>query len=116
LNSEPVEDEFHSQFHDLMGESMKGRTDTLKGSSKYSGGARTGSTAASDNFNNTDKQYKPSLMHPIIVESNEILETSIDPIQWKKECERVRSQLSLKIQTNQNGTKTVFEHESEETY
>jgi hypothetical protein len=99
-----------------MGDTMKGRSDTLK-SSKYSGGARTGSTVASDNFNATGgSKYKPSLMHPIIVESNEILETSIDPREWKKECERVRDQLNLKIQQiNYNKTKSVIEHEADET-
>jgi hypothetical protein len=74
----------------MMGDTMKGRSDTLK-SSKFSGGARTGSTAASDNFNTTGgSKYKPSLMHPIIVESTEIMETSIDPKEWRMECERVR--------------------------
>ena len=44
-----------------------------------------------------------------IIQEKEILETSIDPQEWKKECERVKHQLSLKLN---DGTK--YETEAEE--
>ena len=43
----------------------------------------------------------------------EILETSIDPLEWKRECERVRDQLMIKLSEKQGGL-SAFETEAEE--
>ncbi len=72
--------------------------------------AHTGSTATSDppfttrSFGNTPQQAisktKPFNNHLTleeIVQEKEILETSIDPLEWKRECERVRDQLMIKL-------------------
>ena len=79
--------------------------------------AHTGSTATSDppitsrSFTIPQAastiKYKPQLEE--IVQEKEILETSIDPLEWKKECDRVHDQLKLNIKTM-----SVFETDAEE--
>jgi hypothetical protein len=89
--------------------------------------AHTGSTATSDppfttrSFGNTPQTAaaKPKHFHhnhltlEEIVQEKEILETSIDPLEWKRECERVRDQLMIKLSEKQGGL-SAFETEAEE--
>jgi hypothetical protein len=55
-----------------------------------------------------------------ILQENEILESSIDPHEWKKECERVKDQLNYKFNSQISPSKTgtgngtLFETEAEE--
>ena len=89
--------------------------------------AHTGSTATSDppfttrSFGSTSQNAaaKPKHFHhnhltlEEIVQEKEILETSIDPLEWKRECERVRDQLMIKLNDKQQSL-SVFETEAEE--
>ncbi len=87
--------------------------------------AHTGSTAASDppfttrSFGSTPqnggpkpKSFHNNLTLEEIVQEKEILETSIDPLEWKRECERVRDQLMIKL--NDKKGLSAFETEAEE--
>jgi hypothetical protein len=91
--------------------------------------AHTGSTATSDppfttrSFGSTSQPpaAKPKHFHhnhltlEEIVQEKEILETSIDPLEWKRECERVRDQLMIKLNDKQGGgAQSAFETEAEE--
>ena len=91
----------------MQGQGFGGRSDPLFKDTN------TGSTATSDPAVTQRSSARPHkhLQLPLeeIVQEKEILETSIDPLEWKKECERVRHQLSLKLN---NGTK--YETEAEE--
>jgi hypothetical protein len=49
-----------------------------------------------------------------IVQEKEILESSIDPIEWQKECERVKDQLNFKINPMMLAGQNTFETEAEE--
>jgi hypothetical protein len=48
------------------------------------------------------------------VQEKEILETSIDPLEWKKECDRVKEHLMIKLSDKQGVGLTAFETEFEE--
>jgi hypothetical protein len=47
-----------------------------------------------------------------ITQEKEILESSVDPVEWKKECDRVKDQLSIKITSQQQ--LTAFELDAHE--
>lgn len=96
LNSEPVEDDTQYQFGSLMEDTMKGRTDALK----QLPGGRTDSTAASENTHRlvfNQSKYRPQLQL-ITLANNEIIETTIDPKEWRREYERVKDSLKISKQ------------------
>jgi hypothetical protein len=108
LNSEPADEDMHLQFEGIMNASIKGRTDLLKSNplSTTAGGNKTGSTNTSENsqrlfFNQSFKQRNLGFLHGgapsnnTINTINDMLETSIDPSEWLKEVQRVKSQLKI---------------------
>ena len=98
----------------MQGQVFGGRSDPLfKGNNSN---ANTGSTATSDpafTQRSSTRPNKSTMQLPLeeIVQEKEILETSIDPQEWKKECERVKNQLMLKLT---DGAIGKFETEAEE--
>ncbi|CDW85386.1 -related protein kinase 6 [Stylonychia lemnae] len=111
-DEEQSEDDFHSQFKALMTESLKGRTTDLFKSGALN--ARTGSTAASENtqlLTKTTIQYKSNFQELATI-TQEIMTTNIDPVEWQKEVNRVKDQLSYKIFEGKNN----FSNESDDVY
>jgi hypothetical protein len=47
-----------------------------------------------------------------VIQEKEILESSVDPVEWKKECDRVAGQLKIKVTAN--NTLSSREMEAEE--
>lgn len=62
----------------------------------------------------TTTKYKRGLNLEEIVQEKEILESSIDPKEWQKECERVKDQLNFKINPMMHAGQNRFETEAEE--
>eukprot|EP00347_Sterkiella_histriomuscorum_P020114 403339050 len=104
LNEEDQsQDDFHTQFQDIMSQSLKGRTNDLFKSGGLN--ARTGSTATSENtqlittFNQT-RQLKSNFQE-LATLTQDIIQTAIDPEEWRKEVDRVKDQLNYKLNGNQ---------------
>ena len=109
LNKEPLEDDLHSQFQSLLvlqnpvinGDGGRrsdplykiGNTDSTQASDAQNGigTSRTSnfmpSARGGGGLSLTNSKYRPLLEE--IEQEKEILESSVDPLEWKKECDRV---------------------------
>jgi len=89
-----------------------GHTESTQASDLQAGlTSRTGMPSARGTFFLSTNKYKPMMEE--IVQEKEILESSVDPQEWKKECDRVGPLLVVKLK-NALASTTTFEQEAQE--